>query len=689
MLLVVLLGAVLAACGGDDAAPGTPAAAGMSQPSPAVTPATPAVPASPTSPPSSTATPAPPATVEEVYARAGKSLRQLGGIYHATIEVVHEAGVYSYAATIERWVDSARNVVRETTTYADGTTYVSVIAGGATYTGQPGGAAGTAGAITAPTCFGAPEAVSAVLGCPGPTEVSTTTLEQGTHDGLPALVLVTTGEWSGSDSTTTFTSRLYLDAATLLPVAREMEGEVDYGTVAPLAQRATYRHELVAPESLPAGLFDPASIGFVRPDPEAPLDDPRLGIAVYWLGARFDPGGGLPPLVLGNAVPAEPDGPGYVLTLEYRLEAEPFGPAVVMIRVWPGGDWQDYAAYWETYQPCHQREEISLDDGRAVLYSGYSDETLFQLAPAGTPAGGACPDPTYDRFGAVAELGGTALIVDAPGVAYPRGFEASPYDTRAGIEAVVRGLKPRAPRPFRPTPTPLPTPVPTTPPTPAPGAAVTPGDLLGLLDTALRRPGLVDHVTVTQVIVRDGQVEPWWSAEVWVDGNRNAGRAEYRHDPRAVRSGVAEITSIFDGQLAYFTIPGKGPGPPEAPYCYGIPGPSPAVFLLCAPVYGPMHELLVEPGTSLWDGDHKALAIRVEQDVQFEGQAAVALVYELDPSLVKQPAVLRLYLDRATFLPLAWVNESIDGGALLRRYTHEFVPAGSLPDGFFDPATLE
>ena len=86
------------------------------------------------------------------------------------------------------------------------------------------------------------------LRCPGRTAESTTTLDTGEYEGRHAVILVTSGTNHGSDETTTFTDRFYLDASTMLPIAAEEEGdsgEMHYTGL------YTYQNDFVPADSLP------------------------------------------------------------------------------------------------------------------------------------------------------------------------------------------------------------------------------------------------------------------------------------------------------------------------------------------------------------------------------------------------------------------------------------------------------
>jgi DNA-binding CsgD family transcriptional regulator len=123
---------------------------------------------------------------------------------------------------------------------------------------------GSNSALEFPGCYGGSVAASVILGCPGPLEDLTTTVEAGEYGGMPAVVLVTTGTSRGSDEITAGTTRLYLDPATLLPVASEVSGTYDVGVVEPLSGDESFVHEWVERGSLPADFFEPRSIGYVE-----------------------------------------------------------------------------------------------------------------------------------------------------------------------------------------------------------------------------------------------------------------------------------------------------------------------------------------------------------------------------------------------------------------------------------------
>jgi hypothetical protein len=117
---------------------------------------------------------------------------------------------------------------------------------------------------------------------------------------------------------------------------------------------------------------------------------------------------------------------------------------------------------WDS--PCARRHELPLPHGRAVIFMTYEPERrpdipspvitrpgeprpptptpipFPNLHPSGCPAG-----REFDRFLAHAYLGDTVIAINIPNGLCCPGGGTGPYDTLAGMEAVVAGLRPRAP----------------------------------------------------------------------------------------------------------------------------------------------------------------------------------------------------------------------------------------------------
>jgi hypothetical protein len=367
-------------------------------------------------------------------------------LYHATVAIETGEESFMRGGTIELWIDAHHNLAREERTsdlvvQEKAVTFdtVRIVMTDAEYTlyRSPESRLDTG---KADACYGAPEAVATLLGCPGALEESTTTVAWGGVDGQPAVVLVTTGTSRGEDETVDFTERLYLDAETLLPLVLEMEGLHTWG---PFRTREVYQHEFIAQDAVPADLFDSASLVVAR------LADARPTVPSYWLGAHFDPPGDLPPLVIQDGgVPDDPAA-GDVLYLSYRSTDVRFhlsGALVteVVMQEWPRAAWEadvadNLRAYWEDDE-CGEQIEIALPNGRATIFLGYLD-TLppgSSLFGAPTPPSGDTsycpPDRPYKRFEAVAYLGETVVYLAAP--------PESRYRSREGLEAILRALQP-------------------------------------------------------------------------------------------------------------------------------------------------------------------------------------------------------------------------------------------------------
>jgi hypothetical protein len=413
-------------------------------------------------------------TVEEIYARFAEAITRPGSVYQVTADMDYDGGYYLMDATRRLWVDVAGDRVRdegngemrakeeeEETTEGEGPMryeWKTITTGGATYghQEQPQDESEPDSKHEARTCHGGNAAVSTVLGCPGWTEDSIKSAEIGEYKGRAAVVLVTTGTSHGEDETTTFTERLYLDRRTLLPIAAEYEGTLDYGEIYAVYGLTTFKSRFVSADSLPGHFFDPASIGYVEHDPEEPLQS-DLGITVYWLGKRFESGGGLPPLALKEAWVTDPEkGPGYLLTLEYRPADDEFASAAVTVEEWdidrwnashtgivwpdPNGPPVTVGNWWE--RPCWERREVELPAGHGTIILAFENDTE-DMQPTTAAGERVCPSSPHDRFMALAYLGSTVLQIDAPGILSGDGYQENPFDTLEGMEAVLNGLQSR------------------------------------------------------------------------------------------------------------------------------------------------------------------------------------------------------------------------------------------------------
>jgi len=162
-------------------------------------------------------------------------------------------------------------------------------------------------------------------------------------------------------------------------------------------------------------------------DVEVPLDDPDLKLPVYWAGSSFQPGGDLPTARLEETdfyTHPEEAPPGQKLSIYYNQ----FG-----LSTWTRKSWKRFQrsipGLTNLKDRCARKTGVELERGRAVVYAGYRDLSDY------------CPDQPPTNFWAVAYIDGTVIGVDL--TLCSECFERSspgPYDSLAGMEAIVRGL---------------------------------------------------------------------------------------------------------------------------------------------------------------------------------------------------------------------------------------------------------
>jgi hypothetical protein len=380
-------------------------------------------------------------SVARVYQGVERELRRHDGIYRVSIEAMSDFGMFSQSGTITRWADVRRDVSREEwkMTPPSGSS-VRITTRDGRYWRD-----GSGSVTTSPsrywTCNGVGIAASAVLGCPGPTERSTADVREGTYERRSTIVLITTGTVSGSDESYRFTRRLHLDPGTFLPIALEGDGQFDMGTTMPAKERYRFQHRFVPSAEVAKDLFDPASIGYAAVDVAQALDRASPGLQVFWLGKEFAAASGLPALVLSK-IDAPDRGPGYRFLLYYAPRDDRYAPALATLQLWPRAAWEGilhqgpFGHMWD--DPCWSREELSLPDGRAVIFSGFSGDVVRM--PAAAASGVPCPSRPFETFLAHVYLADSVVMVSAPRASGVGGMTTSPFDTRYGIEALVRGL---------------------------------------------------------------------------------------------------------------------------------------------------------------------------------------------------------------------------------------------------------
>jgi hypothetical protein len=164
-------------------------------------------------------------------------------------------------------------------------------------------------------------------------------------------------------------------------------------------------------------------------DREVGLDDPAIAVPVYWLGREFEPEG-FPKLELDEGIRlARGGGPGNDVKIDYSGEG-----ATLYLDLWNPAAWDAFKKtrlgrmVWDS--PCARRTDVALDGGHATIFGGYGS--------------GGCPESEPDHWLAHVYLDGVVVTVNMPYCYACGGRSASdPYNSRRGLEAVVRGLRRR------------------------------------------------------------------------------------------------------------------------------------------------------------------------------------------------------------------------------------------------------
>lgn len=177
-----------------------------------------------------------------------------------------------------------------------------------------------------------------------------------------------------------------------------------------------------------------------RYDGEVGMGDPAIPFRVYWLGRKFQPGGGLPSNELFDSYyVSKPrpeskedgieEGPGAPLKISYSN---------IWLETWTPATWTVFAKSKTgraiTSWKCTQTRIVTLPEGTATIFGGYKKD--FKRCPKGAPK----------AFTAWVEIGGVKLVVNPP---FAADFVelVNPYGSFAGMKAIVRALKLR-PRPL-------------------------------------------------------------------------------------------------------------------------------------------------------------------------------------------------------------------------------------------------
>lgn len=201
----------------------------------------------------------------------------------------------------------------------------------------------------------------------------------------------------------------------LLHVA-SLRGEIDTQVAAQLA--ALQQQRIATPTPLAPDDND---------DLEVLLDDPRLDLAVPWLGRDFDPRGRLPSLALYLAEGAPPE----LGRIRLEYGTQPFS-ADIALYIWPRSAWRRNARtrfgrlVW--HERCVRTTRVPIAGGVAVLYAGYVHRPVR------------CGRRAPDRFLAHVFLRDVVVSVN-PMIGWTGRGWGGRYDSAAGMRTVVRALR--------------------------------------------------------------------------------------------------------------------------------------------------------------------------------------------------------------------------------------------------------
>lgn len=164
----------------------------------------------------------------------------------------------------------------------------------------------------------------------------------------------------------------------------------------------------------------------VNDDRFVALDDPTLHVPVLWLGEQLPAHGRFPELDLRatDRLLNFFGGPQPLVQMAYGM---PHLPATVTVELWRPRALRRVLRRPLDHDRCRRRVDGGLPGGDATIRATYRRTH------------GHCPHRDA-RYTAVAFLGGVGVVLDAGGRS-----SANPYNSRAGLRALLRALHPRQP----------------------------------------------------------------------------------------------------------------------------------------------------------------------------------------------------------------------------------------------------
>jgi TRAP-type uncharacterized transport system fused permease subunit len=123
--------------------------------------------------------------------------------------------------------------------------------------------------------------------------------------------------------------------------------------------------------------------------------------------------------------------------LVYSLMSAPFGAIDVRIQEWALSDWANALTNPLAFR-CDYAEAVAIPGGQATLSVGYE-------GPQTEDAAASCDQMTPSRFSATAVIGETVLVLYAANAANAQSVRLNPFNTRAGMVALLQALQARQP----------------------------------------------------------------------------------------------------------------------------------------------------------------------------------------------------------------------------------------------------
>lgn len=157
-------------------------------------------------------------------------------------------------------------------------------------------------------------------------------------------------------------------------------------------------------------------------DTEVALDNPALGVPVYWLGPSFAPGLGLPAAELEEVL-VPPGPPGEKVALWYEG---------LTVDAWTRASWK--RLQHSTLGPLNRKQRcttvtrVPLDNGHADVFATYAKDYRR------------CPKRAPDRYFAIAHLGSMVIGIDLA-LCTQCLHGGGPFNSLAGMKAAVRSLR--------------------------------------------------------------------------------------------------------------------------------------------------------------------------------------------------------------------------------------------------------